>query len=55
MMLTWTPNPVPHDQAFEAIKAAIDAMPAGVKLLINSGMFAVCSLPLGSVAHSVSR
>jgi len=41
MMLTWTPNPVPYDQAFEAIKAAIDAMPAGVKLFINSGAFAV--------------
>ena len=40
MMLTWTPTPVPYDQAFEAIKAAIDAMPAGVKLFINSGVFA---------------
>jgi len=39
MMLTWTPNPVPYDQAFEAIKAAVDAMPAGVKLFINSGEF----------------
>jgi len=39
MMLTWTPTPVPYDQAFEAIKAAIDAMPAGVKLFINSGEF----------------
>ena len=43
MMLTWTPTPVPYDQAFEAIKAAIDAMPVGVKLFINSGMFVVCS------------
>ena len=41
MMLTWTPNPVPYDQAFEAIKAGIDALPPGVKLFINSGMFAV--------------
>jgi pyridoxine 4-dehydrogenase len=40
MGLTWTPNPVPYDQAFEAIKAAIDAMPAGAKLFINSGTFA---------------
>jgi len=39
MMLTWTPNPVPYDQAFEAIKAAVDAMPSGVKLFINSGEF----------------
>ena len=41
MMLTWTPTPVPYDQAFEAIKAGIDAMPPGVKLFINSGTFAV--------------
>ena len=41
MTLTWTPNPVPHDQAFDAIKAAIDALPAGVKLFINSGTFAI--------------
>ena len=40
MMLTGTPNPVPYDQAFEAIKAAIDTLPTGVKLFINSGMFA---------------
>jgi len=40
-LLTWTPNPVPYDQAFEAIKAAIDAMPAGVKLFINSGTLAI--------------
>lgn len=60
MMLTWTPNPVPYDQAFEAIKAAVDAMPSGVKLLINSGTFTVDvdrlirRLPK-SVAHPVSR
>lgn len=41
MMLTWTPNPVPYDQAFDAIKAAIDALPAGTKLFINSGTLAV--------------
>jgi len=39
MMLTWTPNPVPHDQAFDVIKAAIDVLPVGVKLFINSGEF----------------
>jgi len=50
-MLTWTPNPVPYDQAFDAIKAAIDAMPAGVKLFINSGAFAVY-LPTFQVRHS---
>jgi hypothetical protein len=41
MMLTLAPDPVPYDQAFEAIKSAIDALPAGVKLFINSGTFAV--------------
>ena len=41
MMLTWTPDPVPYDQAFEAIRTAIDALPVGVKLFINSGAFAV--------------
>jgi hypothetical protein len=40
MMLTWTPNPVPYDQAFEAIKSAIDALPGGVKLFINGGTVA---------------
>jgi len=40
MTLTWTPNPVPYDQAFDTIKTAIDAMPAGVKLFVNSGMSA---------------
>ena len=39
MLLTYTPNPVPYDQAFDAIKTAIDAMPTGVKLFINSGEF----------------
>ena len=41
MRLTWNPNPVPYDQAFDAIKAAVDAMPAGVKLFINSGTSAM--------------
>jgi pyridoxine 4-dehydrogenase len=39
MMLTWTPQPVPYDQAFEAIKAGIDSLPAGVKMFLNSGEF----------------
>ncbi|KAG8943536.1 hypothetical protein FRC04_002824 [Tulasnella sp. 424] len=39
MMLTWTPTPVPDEQAFEAIKAAIDHVPKDRKLLINSGEF----------------
>ncbi|VDC06825.1 unnamed protein product [Peniophora sp. CBMAI 1063] len=39
MMLTWTPKPTPDEQAFEAIKAAIDAVPAGSKMLLNSSQF----------------
>jgi len=39
MMLTWTANPVPHEQAFEAIKAGIDSLPAGVKMLLNTAEF----------------
>jgi len=38
MMLTWTANPVPYEQAFEAIKAGIDSLPPGVKMFLNSGM-----------------
>lgn len=37
MMLTWTANPVPYEQAFETIKAGIDSLPPGVKMLLNSG------------------
>lgn len=39
MMMTWTPNPVPDEICFEAIKAGVDAMPPGVKMLLNSGEF----------------
>jgi len=39
MMLTWTANPVPYEQAFEAIKAGIDSLPPGVKMFLNSGEF----------------
>ncbi|KAI0724067.1 aldo/keto reductase [Fomitopsis betulina] len=40
MMMTWRGSgPVPDEQAFEAIKAGIDALPAGVKMLLNSGEF----------------
>ncbi|KAG8929812.1 hypothetical protein FRC01_003735 [Tulasnella sp. 417] len=39
MMLTWTATPVPDEQAFEAIKAAIDHIPKDRKLLLNSGEF----------------
>ena len=38
MMLTWTPNPTPDEQAFEAIKAGVDSLPPGAKMFLNSGM-----------------
>ncbi|KZT44066.1 Aldo/keto reductase [Sistotremastrum suecicum HHB10207 ss-3] len=39
MQMTWTPSPVSDEQAFEAIKAGIDAAPAGSKVVLNSGEF----------------
>lgn len=39
MMMTWKPTPVPDEQAFAAIKAGIDALPSGVKMILNSGEF----------------
>ncbi|KAJ4475004.1 aldo/keto reductase [Lentinula aciculospora] len=39
MTMTWTPNPVSDEQAFEAIKAGVDSLPAGVKMFLNSGEF----------------
>ncbi|CAK5279735.1 unnamed protein product [Mycena citricolor] len=39
MLMTWVPNPVPDEQCFEAIKAGIDALPAGTKAFLNSGSF----------------
>ncbi|KAG8939270.1 hypothetical protein FRC04_006734 [Tulasnella sp. 424] len=39
MLLTWVPNPVPDEQAFAAIKAAIDLVPTDQKLFINSAEF----------------
>ncbi len=37
MMMTWKPTPVPDEHAFAAIKAGIDALPPGVKMILNSG------------------
>ncbi|KAI0362252.1 aldo/keto reductase [Trametes cingulata] len=41
MMMTWRDpsNPLPDEEAFEAIKAGVDAMPPGVKMVLNSGEF----------------
>lgn len=39
MMMTWTPEPVPDEQCFEAIKAGVDALPPGTKMFLNGGEF----------------
>ncbi|KAF8123292.1 NADP-dependent oxidoreductase domain-containing protein [Boletus edulis] len=39
MMMTWTPDPVPDEQCFEAIKSGIDALPPGAKMFLNGGEF----------------
>lgn len=39
LLMTWTTNPVPDEVAFEAIKAGIECMPPGVKMLLNSSEF----------------
>jgi hypothetical protein len=38
--MTWTPTPIRDEDAFAAIKAGIDALPPGVKMLLNSGEWA---------------
>ncbi|KAJ6569438.1 aldo/keto reductase [Mycena capillaripes] len=49
MMMTWLPNPVPEEQCFEAIKAGIDALPAGVKMFLNSGEFYAMDMKTGNL------
>ncbi|KAF7325048.1 Aldo-ket-red domain-containing protein [Mycena kentingensis (nom. inval.)] len=39
MLMTWTPTPAPDEQCFEAIKAGVDALPAGTKMFVNAGEF----------------
>jgi len=39
MLMTWTPEPVPDEQCFEAIQASIGSVPAGSKMILNSGEF----------------
>lgn len=40
------PNvPLPDEEAFEAIKAGVDALPAGTKMLINSGKSYLVDVP----------
>ncbi|KAI0046056.1 aldo/keto reductase [Auriscalpium vulgare] len=39
MTMTWVPTPVPEQEAFAAIKAGIDTLPPGAKMLLSSGEF----------------
>ncbi len=39
MLMTWNTTPVPDEQAFEAIKASLDSVPEGTKVILNSGTF----------------
>jgi len=39
MMMTWKPTPTPDAECFEAIKAGVDSLPPGTKMLLNSGEF----------------
>jgi len=39
MMMTWTAKPVPDEVCFEAIKTSLDSVPAGCKMILNSGEF----------------
>lgn len=39
MMMTWTPTPVSDEEAFAAIKAGVDSLPPGAKLILNSAEF----------------
>ncbi|EJD07504.1 aldo/keto reductase [Fomitiporia mediterranea MF3/22] len=39
MMMTWKPTPVPDEVCFEAIKASLDSVPPGTKMVLNSGEF----------------
>jgi pyridoxine 4-dehydrogenase len=42
MMMTAVPTPTPDEQAFEAIKTAIEQVPEGSKLFLNSGWY-ICT------------
>ncbi|EIM86405.1 aldo/keto reductase [Stereum hirsutum FP-91666 SS1] len=39
MYMTWVPNPVPDEQCFEAMKAGMDTLPPGTKMVLNSADF----------------
>jgi len=37
MRMTWAEVPTPDEVAFEAIKAGVDTLPPGAKMILNSG------------------
>lgn len=50
MMMTWRAGgPIPDEEAFESIKAGVDALPPGVKMFINSGEFYANDLGVGNL------
>ncbi|KZT67696.1 Aldo/keto reductase [Daedalea quercina L-15889] len=50
MMMTWRGSgPVPEEQCFAAIKAGIDALPRGARILLNSGEFYANDLGTGNL------
>ncbi|KZV71888.1 aldo/keto reductase [Peniophora sp. CONT] len=44
-----TPTPAPDEQIFEVIKASINAVPAGSKMLLNSSQFYAADLGTGNL------
>ena len=46
MRMTWVPVPTPDEVAFEAIKAGVDTLPAGAKMILNTGMTQMNDLTL---------
>jgi len=49
MMMTWIPTPAPDEQCFEAIKAGVDALPAGTKMFLSSGDFYAMDMKTGNL------
>ncbi|VDB82826.1 unnamed protein product [Peniophora sp. CBMAI 1063] len=49
MLLTWTRTPLPDEELFEVLKTAIDAVPAGSKMLFNSAQFYALDLGTGNL------
>jgi pyridoxine 4-dehydrogenase len=43
ILSSFSPTHVPDEQAFAAIKAGVDTLPNGVKMVLNSGKYCVVS------------